>query len=434
MAIKALEILRKYMLIDGLEMVVDLEKSTPNYLHDKITGEKFLDMFSYFASAPLGNNYPKMRTPEVLKELTAAAVNKPSNSDSYTDEMAEFVETFSRFCMKGDFQHLFLISGGSLAVENALKTAFDWKVRKNFKAGETAILGSQVIHFKKAFHGRSGYTLSLTNTTDPRKTAYFPKFNWPRITPPIITFPLEQNVEKVEALEKQAIEEIEEAIAKNPKDMAALILEPIQGEGGDNHFRPEFFKALRKLCDRNEIMLIYDEVQTGIGLTGKMWAYEHFVKPDIVAFGKKTQVCGIMVTERVDEVENNVFRESSRINSTWGGNLVDMVRSKWYLRIIHKEKLVENARKIGEYLLASLKDACEETGMMSNARGRGLMCAFDLPTTEHRDKLRKQLYKNKLLILPAGEKSIRFRPPLCLDKEHVDRAMEIFVRSCREIS
>ncbi|MHA1640492.1 MAG: aminotransferase class III-fold pyridoxal phosphate-dependent enzyme, partial [Candidatus Heimdallarchaeota archaeon] len=131
---------------------------------------------------------------------------------------------------------------------------------------------------------------------------------------------------------------------------------------------------------------------------------------------------------------NNVFRESSRINSTWGGNLVDMVRSKWYLRIIHKEKLVENARKIGEYLLASLKDACEETGMMSNARGRGLMCAFDLPTTEHRDKLRKQLYKNKLLILPAGEKSIRFRPPLCLDKEHVDRAMEIFVRSCREIS
>jgi len=432
--VNALEKLRKYMLIDGFEMVVDLEKSTPFYIYDKITNEQYLDMFTYFASAPLGNNHPKMRTEEFLQQLARAAVNKPSNSDCYTEELAEFVELFGRVAMKEEFRHLFLISGGSLAVENALKTSFDWKVRKNFANGEQTILGSQVIHFKKAFHGRSGYTLSLTNTHDPRKTAYFPKFQWPRITPPVVTFPIEEHLEAIELLEQQAIQEIEKTIAQNPKDMAALIIEPIQGEGGDNHFRKEFFAALRELCDKHEIMLIFDEVQTGLGLTGKMWAYEHFVKPDIVAFGKKTQVCGIMVTERVDEVEDNVFSESSRINSTWGGNLVDMLRSARYLEIIQEERLVENAEKVGKYLLRSLADACEESKLMTNARGRGLMCAFDLPNEELRDKLRKQLFKNKVMLLPAGEKSMRFRPPLCLDEEHVDEAVSIILKSCREIA
>ena len=166
-----------------------------------------------------------------------------------------------------------------------------------------------------------------------------------------------------------------------------------------------------------------------------MWAFEHFVKPDIVAFGKKTQVCGIMVDKRVDEVEGNVFHESSRINSTWGGNLVDMVRSTKYLQIIEEDKLVDNARKVGEYLLKSLTDTCDDSkDIMTNARGRGLMCAFDLPTTEFRDKLKKELFKNKLLILSCGEKSIRFRPPLCLDKEHVDKGLAIFAETCRNMS
>ena len=132
---------------------------------------------------------------------------------------------------------------------------------------------------------------------------------------------------------------------ENPDDIAALIIEPIQGEGGDNHFRKEFFHTLRRLCDEYDMMFILDEVQTGVGLTGKMWAYQHFdFEPDILAFGKKTQVCGIMVSNRVDEVKDNVFKVSSRLNSTWGGNLVDMVRCQKYLEVIKEENLVKNCR------------------------------------------------------------------------------------------
>jgi L-lysine 6-transaminase len=154
-----------------------------------------------------------------------------------------------------------------------------------------------VIHFRQAFHGRLGYTLSLTNT-DPIKHKYFPKFKWPRIHNPAIKFPLnEENLKKVQEEEQLALNQIKDAIKEYGHNIAALIIEPIQAEGGDNHFRKEFLVALREICDENEIMYIMDEVQTGIGLTGKMWAHEHFVKPDIIAFGKKSQVCGILVVK-----------------------------------------------------------------------------------------------------------------------------------------
>ncbi|MHA1308730.1 MAG: L-lysine 6-transaminase [Candidatus Heimdallarchaeota archaeon] len=430
----ALELMKKYMLIDGYELVFDLEKSTSNYIHDKISGKNILDFYTFFASAPLGINHPKVASLESVKKLTKAAINKPSSSDSYTDEMAEFVTTFGKIGMKDDFKHLFLISGGALAVENALKTAFDWKVRKNQAAGESAIKGQQIIHFERAFHGRTGYTLSLTNTFDPRKIKYYPKFDWPRIVAPIITFPLEDHLEEVKTLEQKALTQIDEAITKNDKDIAGLIIEPIQGEGGDNHFRPEFFNALRKVCDQNDIMLIFDEVQTGVGLTGKFWAYEHFVKPDIVSFGKKTQVCGIMVNDRVDEVEDNVFQESSRINSTWGGNLIDMVRSTIYLKIIEEDKLVDNSNKVGKYMIKALQDLCfDSRDYLTNERGRGLMCAFNLPSGKFRDDLRKRLFKNNLLVLASGARSIRFRPPLHLDKEHVDEGIAIITKTIREM-
>jgi L-lysine 6-transaminase len=159
---------------------------------------------------------------------------------------------------------------------------------------------------------------------------YFPRFDWPRITNPKLEFPVTQAVlERVVAEEAQAVAEIEQAVRANPDDIAALIIEPIQGEGGDNHFRPEFFRELRRLADEHDFMFIVDEVQTGLGATGKLWGVEHMgVRPDIIAFGKKTQVCGIMAGDRIDEVEDNVFVVSSRLNSTWGGSLVDMVRSQ----------------------------------------------------------------------------------------------------------
>jgi L-lysine 6-transaminase len=322
-------------------------------------------------------------------------------------------------------KYLFFIDGGTLAVENGLKVAFDWKVQKNFRKGYKDERGHQVIHFREAFHGRSGYTLSLTNT-DPTKVKYFPKFNWPRITNPKITFPLEDHLEEVVKLETQAINEIHHAIKSNPDDIAVIIIEPVQAEGGDNFFRKEFFEKLREIADENEILLMFDEVQTGFGLTGKFWAAEHFVKPDIISFGKKAQVCGIMVSDRVDEVEQNCFKVSSRINSTWGSNLVDMVRSKFILDVIKNENLVENSRIVGDYLKNQLLQLQNEfPHLISNARGLGLMCSFDFPSSELRKKFRDIAYREKLIILGCGEKSIRFRPPLNITKDEVDEGLHI---------
>jgi len=420
--------LAKYMLTDGFDLVLDLKKSEGCRIYNSITGRYILDCFSFFATAPLGCNHPKLHNPEFIKKIGEVAVNKPTNSDIYTTEMAEFVDSFAKHAVPDYFKHLFFISGGALAVENGLKTAFDWKIRKNIMNGNSKKLGTQVIHFKEAFHGRTGYTLSMTNTFNLNKTKYFTKFDWPRIINPKIHFPLNsENLENVKELEKQAASEIEKAVAENPDDIAALIIEPIQGEGGDNHFRKEFFHMLRKLCDEHEMMFILDEIQTGVGLTGKMWAHEHFdFQPDILAFGKKTQVCGIMVGNRVDEIKDNVFNVSSRLNSTWGGNLVDMVRCQKYLEIINEENLIKNAAVQGKRLLDGLEEISQKyPDKISNARGRGLMCAFDLSTPEKRDELKNRLYANDLVVLGCGATTIRFRPPLTVSSEEIDEALDI---------
>ena len=345
-------------------------------------------------------------------------------------EFGAFVKRFAELAMPPEFRYLFFVAGGALAVENALKTAFDWKVRKNRAAGR-GDLGTQILHFREAFHGRSGYTMSLTNT-DPVKTDLFPKFSWPRVINPKLSFPVTpEEIRRVQAVEQQAVREIEEAFAVNPHDIAAIIIEPIQGEGGDNHFRPEFFRELRRLADAHDALLIFDEVQTGGGLCGELWCYQTFgVAPDILCFGKKLQVCGIMAGPRVDEVRDNVFHTPSRINSTWGGNLVDMMRGLRYLEIIHDEKLVDNAAKMGERLLHGLEELGKRhNDVVSNVRGRGLFTAFTLPTTALRNSLRQACWDLNLATLAAGPESIRFRPCLNVSAKEIDQALEILDRA-----
>ncbi len=429
--------LAKHMLVDGMDLVFDMKRSQGAYICDARDGRRFLDFFSFFVTYPVGVNHPKMLEPSFKEKLAEVAIQNPSNSDVYTVEMADFVEAMSRVAIPEHAPYLFLVAGGALAVENALKAAFDWKVRKNFARGLGEERGQQIIHFEQCFHGRSGYTLSLTNTADPRKTKYFPKFDWPRVDNPKIVHPLEGvNLEKVVEAEEKSVEQIKQALTKNENDIAALIIEPIQGEGGDNHFRKEFFRELRTLADENEFMFIVDEVQTGLGLTGKMWAHEHMeVLPDMVCFGKRTQVCGFMASHRLDEVDNHVFKESSRINSTWGGNLVDMVRATRYLEIIEEEQLVNNAQEMGAHLLSGLKEIqAEFPQLISNARGRGLMCAFDLPDGGTRDKFCKIAYEKGMLILASGETSIRFRSSLTLTREQCDEGLEITKKTLSEMA
>lgn len=425
----------KYMLADGMTPVIDLEQSHGSWLVDSRDGKEYLDLFSMFASLSVGYNHPYLL--EHKDRLLRAAINKPTNSDIYSREMADFVATMGAIAQPDYLPYAFYIEGGALAVENALKVAFDWKVRKNLSQGRGA-LGSKIIHFRECFHGRTGYTLSLTDSPDPRKTLYYPQFKWPRIVNPKMEFPLTPaRLKAVQAVEKQAVQEIKQALHDHPHDIAAIIIEPIQGEGGDNHFRTEFLDTLRTIANENDVMLIYDEVQTGIGLTGKMWAHEHFgpeARPDIISFGKKTQVCGIFVSRRVDEVEKNVFHESSRLNSTWGGNLTDMVRFTLYLEIIKKEALVERAAQTGEMLLQGLHSLADDfPGLVSNVRGRGLMAAFDLPTTEQRDRLLTIIQEEGALILGCGRKTIRFRPHLNITTEEIAVGMEIITRALKRL-
>lgn len=424
--------LKKHMLIDGFDVVIDFTRSKGSSIVDLRTGKRYLDFFTFVASSPIGLNHPKLTTPEFLERLGRVAVNKPSNSDIYTLEQAEFLNTFERVAMPPHLPYAFFVEGGALAVENALKASFDWKIRKNFAKGYKEERGTQILHFKQAFHGRSGYTLSLTNT-DPAKTDLFPKFKWPRVLNPFLRFPLDQkNLDDVVKREEESIRQIKAAFAETKDDIAAIILEPIQGEGGDNQFRPEFFKALRQLADENDAMLIFDEVQTGVGMTGKMWAFQHYVQPDMITFGKKTQVCGFLSSKRIDEVPQNVFKVSSRINSTWGGNLVDMVRSQRYLEIIKEENLVENARMQGEYLVGRLTELANEfPSIVGNGRGKGLFVAFDVSSVDMRKKILGKCVEDGLLILPSGTQSIRFRPALNITRTELDEGLGILRKILR---
>jgi L-lysine 6-transaminase len=420
--------LNKHLLADGFDLTFDMEKSKGVYIYDAKYKRTLLDFFTCFASVPLGYNHPKMVNDEGFKKnLMLAALTNPSNSDIYTTQYAQFVDTFDRVGIPEYLPHAFFISGGSLAIENALKVAMDWKVQKNFAKGYTKEKGFQVIHFEHAFHGRSGYTLSLTNT-QPVKTKWFAKFDWPRVSFPQINFPYsDANHDDLLRREELSIAQIKKTFEDNKDDVCAIIIEPIQSEGGDNHVRGEFLEKLKQLADENEAMLIYDEVQTGVGLTGKFWCHEHFgekARPDILAFGKKMQVCGILAGKKVDEIENNVFKISSRINSTWGGSLVDMVRSSKILEIIAEDDLCGNAAKMGDYLQDNLAAIATRHPMISNIRGKGLLTAFDFPDKAKRDKFIAAGLEKNVMFLGCGDHSIRFRPALIIEKIHIDDGLE----------
>ena len=415
------DVLARNMLADGMDLVLDLERSRGSILVDARDGRRYLDMFTFFASSALGMNHPALADDETFRaELAQAAVNKPSNSDIYTVPMAQFVETFARVLGDPALPHLFFVDGGALAVENALKVAFDWKSRHNEARGIDPALGTRVLHLRGAFHGRSGYTMSLTNT-DPNKVARFPKFDWPRIDAPYL-----RPGADIAELEAESLRQARAAFEACPHDIACFIAEPIQGEGGDRHIRPEFFAAMRALCDEFDALLIFDEVQTGCGITGTAWAYQQLgVTPDVLAFGKKTQVCGVMAGGRVDEVVDNVFHTSSRINSTWGGNLTDMVRARRILEVIEADDLIADAAAVGRHLLDRLHElAAEFPGRVLDPRGRGLMCAFSMPSAAQRDELIRRLWDRQVIMLSSGADSVRFRPALTVTTAEIDIAVD----------
>ena len=418
--------LARHVLTDGFKLVFDTVASRGSWFVDARTGERYLDLYTFFASAALGANPPGLADdPDFVALLGEVAANKPANSDVYTTHFAEFTETFARVLGDPALPHLFFVEGGALAVGNALKTAFDWKSRRNEAAGRSRDLGRQVMHLTRAFHGRSGYTLSLTNT-DPVKTDRFPIFDWPRIDVPAITFPVDAHLTDIEAAEHRALTQARAGFEAHPHDIACFIAEPIQGEGGDNHMRAEFLQSMQALCHEYDALFVLDEVQTGVGLTGTTWAYQQLgLEPDIVAFAKKVQVGGIMAGRRVDEVVDNVFTVSGRLNSTWGGGLVDMVRSRRILELIERDDLISRAAVTGAWFQARLRELGERhPEVVSNVRGRGLMCAIDLPDPDVRDAVVHALRVRHVLALGCGPRSIRFRPTLNVSEAELTFGLE----------
>jgi L-lysine 6-transaminase len=417
---------------EGLPLVLDLAASRGLRLVDAMTGESYLDMFSFFATAPLGMNPPALTgDPEFMERLALAAVNKPSNPDVYSAPFADFVAAFARVLGDPELPYLFFIDGGALAVENALKAAFDWKARRTARRGRPRRTNFRALHLENAFHGRSGYTMSLTNT-DPAKTDLYPRFDWPRIPVPAVRFPFPRHDQEVLAAEQRALAAARAAFEDSDDDIACFIAEPVQGEGGDNHLRPEFLQAMQAMCHEYDALFVLDEVQTGCGGTGTAWAYQQLgLEPDLVAFGKRTQVCGFMAGRRLDLVEGHVFQQPSRISSTWGGNLADMVRATRILEVLEQQPVLENVRATGALLLGLLEQAAaEHPDLLSNPRGRGLMCAVDLPAGATRDRVVRRMYdEERVIILPTGKLGVRFRPPLVTDGREATQAVEALVRS-----
>jgi L-lysine 6-transaminase len=421
--------LADHMLVDGLPIVLDPAKSHGCRLVDARDSTEYLDFYTFFGSAPLGMNPPGLfDDPTTREQLAEVSLNKPANSEVATVHLAEFVTTFARVLGDPELPHLFFIEGGALGVENALKCAFDWKSRHNEAAGRSRDLGTRVLHLRHAFHGRSGYTLSLTNT-DPVKIDRFTKFDWPRISSPAVQFPLDTY--RVEAAEKLALAEAEAAFEAYPHDIACFIAEPIQCEGGDRHLRSEFLLAVQELCHSHDALFVLDEVQTGGGATGTPWCYQQLgLAPDIVAFGKKVQLGGVMAGRRVDEIDQNVFRVPGRLDSTWGGNLTDMVRSRRLLQLIEQTGAIANAAKVGGHLLARLADLEHSwPKVVSNARGRGFIAAIDLGTRELRDAVLATLWREEHVIaFGCGECTLRLRPALSTTADEVDAGCDALNR------
>ncbi|RRO15468.1 L-lysine 6-transaminase [Saccharopolyspora rhizosphaerae] len=404
---------------DLMDIVVDLDAGEGCRLRDARDGTEYLDMTMFFSSAPLGHGHPGLRTPEFEAALLRASRVKPSNPDFATEEQARFAETFQRVVGIAELPLLFFIDGGALAVENALKVAFDWKTKVNGRRG-IAVRGSRVMHLEKAFHGRSGYTLSLTNT-DPAKIRDYPMFDWPRIPSPAVEPGERWASAELLPEEVHALEVAEAALRRYGAEIACFVYEPVQGEGGDRHLRPQFLQAVQRLCVEHDVLTVADEVQTG-ALTGQAWAHQALgLEPDLVAFGKRMQVCGVMGGRRVLEVADNAFREPSRISSTWGGSLTDMVRATRILEIIESEDLFAHSRAMGELLVGELRDlAAEFPGVVHSPRGRGLMCAISFRDPQLRGRAWEVARsQHRTLFLPSGPDSLRARPPLSARPEEV---------------
>ncbi len=428
-------------------LVIDDEKSRGPYLVDA-DGNVLLDMFANFALGSLGYNHPALVSLAGSDAFVRASINPTSTPFVTTPAWFDLLRRLQRFAPKGASKVYFVDAGGE-GVEAALKVAFIVHGERRRVAGglpknplelpeseqqrilENAGTDAVIISFSGAFHGRGLGPLSATHSKVIHK-ADLPAFPWPVVPFPANRFPLDRYAAENEKAEDESIAALERAIDKVSGRVAAIVVEPIQCEGGDRHASPSFFRRVQKLAHQAGGVLIFDEVQTGVAATGAMWCHEHFdlpEPPDLVAFGKKMQLGGFFVREE------HAITQFGRMYQTRNGDRARVMLSATVLETIDEDGLLENARKTGDYLLARLGELGGKFGkLVSEPRGRGLLVSFDMPTTAARDDFLKRAMKKGVMATYTGTRSVRLRPHLITGAREVDQAISAFAEVLSEMS
>lgn len=425
---------------------IDTDASEGNYLVDS-EGRKILDAFMQISSIPLGYN-----NQELMHEISQDSVLKMIVSRSSVGmfppaKLPELLELPLSIKPQG-MHHIQTLMCGACTVENAFKCAFGYAADKSRNGGRPTEIelkscmdgilpGSTnrvILGFRGSFHGRTFGSLSVTNSKAGIKVD-FPAFDWPHAPFPELKYPLDDpaNIRENQAEENRCLEEIEEIfhsynnVKKRP--VAALIIEPIQGEGGDRIASDQFYRNLKKICEKYDSVFIVDEVQTGFGATGKWWASDFWgIESDILCYAKKAQACGFYYNKKFAD------NPDTRIFNTWMGEPLKMVMMSKCIEIINRDNLLKNAENVGNMLHNGLLDLEKESfGQASQVRGRGLFQAFDMDSTDNQGRFVKKAFENGLMIGPCGPKGIRFRPSLNFSEEECSKTLDILRKTIKQI-
>jgi 4-aminobutyrate aminotransferase/(S)-3-amino-2-methylpropionate transaminase len=401
--------------------------------------------YAQIASIPVGYSNPSLHAAALSEQMASALINRPALGNFPSHDWVSILETgILRVAPKG-LDQVFTAMAGSDANETAYKAAFMWRRQQerggahvDFTADEisSSMINKapgaaplSILSFKSGFHGRLFGSLSTTRSKPIHKLD-IPAFDWPQATFPLLKYPLEDHVEENRKAEEEAIADVERLITTHHLPPCAVVIEPIQSEGGDNHASPAFFRDLRKVTKKHNILLIVDEVQTGVGATGKFWAHDHWEldsPPDMVTFSKKAQTAGYYFGNP-ELRPNKPYRQFN----TWMGDPARAILFRAIINEIERLDLVSNTAAVGDYLFGGLEGLAKQyPGEIQNLRGKGqgTFIAFDSP---RRDEFLKKAKSFGVNIGGSGERAVRLRPMLIFQKHHADillEAMEKIVKS-----
>jgi 4-aminobutyrate aminotransferase/(S)-3-amino-2-methylpropionate transaminase len=417
----------------------DARRSLGNYAAD-VDGNVLLDVYGHIACIAIGYNHPDLLEALRSGQLDWALGYRPALGIAPPAEWVELIEGPFAAAAPAGLPRLMTVTTGAEAIENAFKAAFAWKARRR-RAGaawsdddlrqvmvnrQSGINALKIVSFDVGFHGRTLGALSATRSKPIHKLD-MPAFDWPVVPFPANRFPLHDHREENAAHEARALEAVRDVFLRDRGAVAGLVVEPIQGEGGDRHASAAFFRELRILCAEHEVAFIVDEVQTGMGATGRFWAHEHWglsAPPDIVTFSKKFGLGGLYLREELFPAE------PLRLFNTFLGDPVRGAQFGVIHSVLVRDRLIEHTERVGATLVAGLETlAARHPAKLSEARGLGTFAAIDLPDAATRDRVVTALRQAGVEAGGSGDRSIRFRPALVFATRHAEEALDAVDRA-----